>query len=93
MENYKFYPNVTNCGTLTAGKWYHIVVTADASSNIVTFINGVQTASFAYVSTFATGTRNIWLGGDVSAETFNGYIPIARTYNKSFISNGSNAKL
>lgn len=76
------YPNTNNCGTLTAGKWYHIVVTADASSNIVTFINGVQTASFAYVSTFATGTRNIWLGGDVSAETFNGYIPIARTYNR-----------
>jgi len=76
------YPNVTNCGTLTAGKWYHIVVTADASSNVVTYVNGVQTASFGYGSTFATGTRNYWLGGDISAETFNGYIPIARTYNR-----------
>ena len=76
------YPNTNDCGTLVAGKWYHIVVTTDASSNIVTYINGVQTASFAYVSTFSTGTGAIWLGGDISVETFNGYIPIARTYNR-----------
>ena len=76
------YPNTNNCGTLTAGKWYHIVVTTDASSNINTYINGVLTATFAYVSTFNVGTGAIWLGGDTTVETFNGYIPIARTYNR-----------
>lgn len=76
------YPNNTNCGNLTINKWYHIVVTADASSNVVTYVNGVATASFAYGNTFATGPRDYWLGGDGSIETFDGYIPIARTYNR-----------
>jgi hypothetical protein len=45
-------------------------------------MNGRQISSTTYGSVIRTGTFDMWLGGDTSSESWNGYIPIARMYNR-----------
>jgi len=60
------------------------VVWAFASnSDVDVFINGVRvTEALDYGATQRTGTFEAWLGGDNGAEATNGWIAVARTYNR-----------
>jgi len=78
-----FYPDgaVTSI-TLSTNKWYHFVVAMASNNTYQFYMNGRQISSTTYGSTIRTGTFDMWLGGDASSESWNGYIPIARMYNR-----------
>jgi hypothetical protein len=69
--------------TIATGQWYHVVWAFGSNNDLDIFVNGVRVHE-ALAGTIAqrTGTFDAWLGGDLSAETTNGYIAIARTYSR-----------
>jgi hypothetical protein len=78
-----FYPDAPVSGvTLSTGKWYHFVVAMASNNTYQFYMNGRQISSVTYGSVIRTGTFDMWLGGDTSSESWNGYIPIARMYNR-----------
>jgi hypothetical protein len=78
-----FYPDAAvSSVTLSTGKWYHFVVAMASNNTYQFYMNGRQISSTTYGSVIRTGTFDMWLGGDTSAESWNGYIPIARMYNR-----------
>ncbi len=81
--NPQFYPDGAVTGvTLSTNKWYHFVVAMASNNTYQFYMNGRQISSVTYGSTIRTGTFDMWLGGDASSESWNGYIPIARMYNR-----------
>jgi hypothetical protein len=82
-SNPVFYPDgaVTSI-TLSTNKWYHFVVAMASNNTYQFYMNGRQISSTTYGSVIRTGTFDMWLGGDNSAESWNGYVPIARMYNR-----------
>jgi hypothetical protein len=77
------YPNGTSLATITTGKWYHVVWAWATNADLDVFVNGVRVAeavNWGHVQ--RTGTFQAWLGGDTTSETTNGYIAIARAYDR-----------
>jgi hypothetical protein len=78
-----FYPDAAvSSVTLSTNKWYHFVVAMASNNTYQFYMNGRQISSTTYGATIRTGTFDMWLGGDASSESWNGYIPIARMYNR-----------
>jgi hypothetical protein len=77
------YPNGTNFATINTGKWYHVVWAFASDTDLDVFVNGVRVAEAVnWGNVQRTGTFTAWLGGDTSSETTNGYIAIARAYDR-----------
>ena len=81
------YPANETFFTATTGRWYHIAFAFASDSDLDVYVNGYRVSdgydwSNGGTWTSRSGTFNLWIGGDNSTETFNGYIAIARTYNR-----------
>jgi hypothetical protein len=80
--SFQFYPDGSPYKLLTAGKWYHVVIAMNSAKSYSMYVNGTLIGTATYSDTARTGTFDLWIGGDGSAETFNGYVAIARTYSR-----------
>lgn len=66
---------------LSAGEWYHIVVTADGSSSMRQYVNGVQVDSKTYDGSIRDWT-NFYIGNQ-AGEGWDGQIDDVRIYNRA----------
>ena len=81
--NLRAYPNNTNFATINTGKWYHVVWAWASDTDLDVFVNGVRVVEAVnWGNAQRTGTFQAWLGGDTTSETTNGYIAIARAYDR-----------
>jgi len=81
------YPASENFYTASAGRWYHIAFSFNGNSDLDVYVNGYRVAdgydwSNGGSYSMRTGTFPLWIGGDSSTETFNGWIAVARTYDR-----------
>ncbi|QQG44288.1 MAG: DUF2341 domain-containing protein [Candidatus Roizmanbacteria bacterium] len=83
LDNGTFNGYVTYNTNLTAGTWYHIVLTYDNSTGVI-YVNGAQAASRSFATTVADSGVNLTLGAaDGGSSAFNGVLDEARIYNRA----------
>jgi hypothetical protein len=76
------YPDYGSGPVLATGRWYHLVWVFSAGSTYH-YINGQLEGQGSYAAAQFTNLNKLWIGGDGGGETWNGYIAIARVYNKA----------
>jgi hypothetical protein len=76
------YPDYGSGPVLATGRWYHLVWVFSAGSTYH-YINGQLEGQGTYAVGQFTNLNKLWIGGDGGGETWNGYIAIARVYNKA----------
>jgi hypothetical protein len=76
------YPNSTGF-TMSAGRWYQVVIAFASDDDYDVYVDGKMIVEAAdYSGNQRTGTFTGWLGGDLGTETLQGWIGIARYYNR-----------
>lgn len=77
---------ISNTNIISAGQWYHLVVTRDASNYFNVYINSLPIiTNVLNSSSFSSTSTRIGYGGG-STSAFNGDIAIVKTYKGSVIS-------
>lgn len=66
--------------TLSTNTWYHVSVVVNGSQGYM-FVNGVKQSDIENVSGVYSGTANLFIGSDTSANYFDGVIDDIRIYN------------